>query len=767
MGPRFVKYNPAFLTDEELIQNFVVRHKDLEMILGIIKENTTSANQHMLAIGPRGSGKTTLVLRAAAEINRSPELRKGWYPLIFSEESYLVTTATDFWLEALFHLARQTGEEKWQRAYDEMRSETDNQKIGDRPLYQLLDFADSRNKRILLIVENLNMLFADLSGRDEAWKMRHTLSNEPRIALLATATSHMEELENPSFAMFEGFKMHDLRSLDDDECNTLWASVAGKPLPGQQIRPIRILTGGNSRLLVIIARFGAHRSFRQLLDDLVDLIDDHTDYFKGRIDHIPATERKVYLTLAELWEPSTARQVAKAARLDVNKTSSLLGRLVGKGDVVVSHQSKKTKWYRLSEGIYNIYYFMRRRGNSADRVKAVVRFMVAMYGPESASTLLTQEACRLGPDSCRDHYMAYGEIIRSIKDRQVVNKIINATPQSFLEVPYIRETLQQYIASPNLTDANENNANQINEKLNLISDMFRKGNQFQERREYADAISIYDEIVDRYLEQPEKEIAELVAMAFVVKGATLEILKRLEDAISVYDVMIARFEKRPEEKIAVLVAMALFLKGVTLKTLSKPKEAELALLKAIEIDPESLISHMELTRLLLQDEKRREEASTRARETIRRQPDDHGLLNAFAWDFYKQHDTTLLGFAEHWAQQAVTFVPENSYYARTSACILCGLGKGAEALAAAKKYVQDADAVENTIEDAIELFVGLAAAGLAKEAIALIENTPSAKHLEPLIVGLKLHIGEDVNTAVEILEVARDVAARITERVKA
>ena len=179
-------------------------------IVGTITENTTNANQHILVIGPRGSGKTTLVLRAAAEIRRDKALNDYWYPLIFSEESYEVVSAGEFWLEALFHLAEQTGDQGWKRTYSELKGETDNDRLSTRALGQLLDFADSQGKRILLIVENLNMLFSDLISPDEAWKIRHTLVNEPRLMLLASATSRFENFENSSQAMFEMFKMHEL-----------------------------------------------------------------------------------------------------------------------------------------------------------------------------------------------------------------------------------------------------------------------------------------------------------------------------------------------------------------------------------------------------------------------------------------------------------------------------------------------------------------------------------------------------------------------------
>ena len=107
MSDRIVKYNPAFLSDTELMNSFVVRLADLQLIVRIISDNMTGSNQHVLVIGPRGSGKTTLVRRVAIEIESKEELSNRWYPLIFSEESYEVVTVGEFWLEALFHLAEQ------------------------------------------------------------------------------------------------------------------------------------------------------------------------------------------------------------------------------------------------------------------------------------------------------------------------------------------------------------------------------------------------------------------------------------------------------------------------------------------------------------------------------------------------------------------------------------------------------------------------------------------------------------------------------------
>jgi tetratricopeptide (TPR) repeat protein len=448
MTPASMKYNPAFLGDDALIDSFVARKSEFERILEVIRENAAESNQHLLIIGARGLGKTTLVLRSAAEIRTEPGLAAKWHPIVFGEETYQANSPGEFWLEALFHLGEQTGDDRWKTAYEELRRETDEDRLRGRVLAQLLDFADEHGKRLVLVVENLNMLVGDQLSGDDAWVLRHTLMNEPRIMLLGTATSRFREVEEYNQALYELFRIIDLEPLEEEEAQALWMATTGQRTTPGQIRPLQILTGGNPRLIRILSEFAAKTSFRSLMDDLTRLVDEHTEYFKHHLDNLPAQERKVFVALADLWDPSTARGVAEAARLDVNTTSALLKRLVDRGAVTVAYKRGRAQYYQVAERMYNIYHLMRRRGPAASRVHAVVRFMVSLYRDEElvrTTQSLVEEARQLTQEERREHFLAYEAILHHARQSRLAKRLVEATRYAFDAMPDVPDSLKLLI----------------------------------------------------------------------------------------------------------------------------------------------------------------------------------------------------------------------------------------------------------------------------------------------------------------------------------
>ena len=785
MSQRPMKYNPAFLTEQELVDSFVVRQADLSLIVDAVRENDGESNQHVLVIGPRGMGKTMLVLRAVAEMRRDEVLRSSWYPLVFAEESYEVTTPGEFWLEALFHLWHQTKDDSWGRTYEDLRRESDETRLRERALAQLMDFADSQKKRILLVVENLNMMLGDQITDDDAWVLRHTLQHEPRVMMLASATARFDEIENAGKAMFEMFRPLRLEPLNEDECRRVWVSFSGQKPAQNQIRAVQILTGGSPRLLAIISTFATERSFENLMEDLTQLVDDHTEYFKTHLDNLPATERKVYLALAEIWDPATARTIAEAARLTVNGTSALLKRLIGRGAVVEIDSQQRTKWYQVAERLYNIYYLMRRRGSTSSRVRAVVKFMVSFYGEEDLVRItrsIAEDA--LDPKTLphEKYYVALEHILRS-SSPSLRAKILREVPRSVLEDPDVpaslldlAKQLSRYQDVPQRTDTTfEEKANAIkavfdfmavassqNENVAGAERTLRKLLELQPSAwGWVLLAQILEENLKRYADAEEayRKALELdpgIVPAWLLLGQLLQRdLRRYTEAEAAYEKVL---ELEPEN------TLGWSWLGLLKEDTNDHSKAEEAYRNAIQIDSRSTFACENLAKLLIKQRERLEEGVQLAEQCVKTDPKDARLLNSLAWAFYCAGSSVDLARAETWARNAVSLSPQNANYHHTHACLLCALNKGSDALFVASNYFSDAGAVTKKIEDAIELGVQLGLAGFAREAVAMIEESASAKCLEPLIVGLRLYLGEDVRAAAEITEVGKDVAKRIMER---
>jgi DNA-binding transcriptional ArsR family regulator len=454
-----LKYNPSHMSEDELINSFVVRQRDLAAILETVRENNGVSNQHLLILGPRGMGKTTLVNRAVAEIRREPELNRLWYPILFDEESYTVTSPGELWFQALSHLADQTKDPELEKARRELQTVSDRTRLRDASLARILEFSDAQHKRLLLAFENVDMIFDDQMAVDDGWDVRHTLQNEPRIMVLATSTTRLDSFHDSTKPLYELFREHTLDRLDLEECRTVWHLVTGAELPPNQARPIQIFTGGNTRLLTILATFAKDRSFRELMDDLVGLIDENTSYFKHNIEALPKESRKIFVTLADLWSPATSRQVAEQTRGEIRAVSAQLGRLAEQGIIEVVRRVDKTQMFQVAERMYNLYYLLRRRGSG--RVRAVVEFIIRYYDHDGMQRLLAtmaDEACGLAIDSRDDHVRAYCELMRRIPDREQRHQALRRAPAQFLEIPDIASLLQSMNPAPSQNqDVDERN----------------------------------------------------------------------------------------------------------------------------------------------------------------------------------------------------------------------------------------------------------------------------------------------------------------------
>ena len=391
-------FNPGtFQADAEVIEQFVVRKPDLDVVLEVLHGNIDSAScQHVLVVAPRGRGKTMLLARVAAELRTNNAFAEYLLPVRFMEESHEVFNMADFWLDSLFYLAGASTSRdpelarELQETHAALTARWREQALEEHARAAVLGAADRLGRKLVLMVENLQAL-CENAGDAFGWKLRSALQSEPQIMLLATATSHFEALSDVEQPFFELFRTVILRPLDTSACRRLWQTISGDEVSEREIRPLEILTGGSPRLLVVLAGFARHRSLRQLMEDLVTLIDNHTEYFRGHLEILGKTERRVYLAVIDLWQPSNTSEIAARARMDVRPVSALLGRLVNRGAVIVEGKGRKLR-YAAAERLYSIYYKLRRERDEAAVVQNLIRFMAAFYSPPELAEM-SQNLC--------------------------------------------------------------------------------------------------------------------------------------------------------------------------------------------------------------------------------------------------------------------------------------------------------------------------------------------------------------------------------------
>ena len=393
-------YNPAQLTPDELKASFVARGETLAEMLRLLREQTPSRPcQHMMLIGPRGMGKTTLGLRFLHTVEETPELAAIWQPVPFYEESYEIGDLADFWLAALRHLSRATDNPEWADKADALaRDERDQERLAAYALAALVDHCQASGRRLILFVENLDGILNQLRNEREAHALRASLIERPEILLLGSANAVFDAIRSHAQPFYEFFRLVTLEGIGPEETARLLETLAGREgrpdvpqalnLERGRLETLRRLTGGNPRLLVLACRMLIESPLGSAFEDLEQLIDEQTPYFKARIEELPIQARKVFHCLADGWTPMLAKEVAGAAKLSSSHASAQLKQLVERGyaQEVRLPGAKRTR-YEVGDRFYNIYYLLRFSRTNRRRLERLVAFLHDLFGASGMRTM--------------------------------------------------------------------------------------------------------------------------------------------------------------------------------------------------------------------------------------------------------------------------------------------------------------------------------------------------------------------------------------------
>jgi DNA-binding MarR family transcriptional regulator len=412
--PPFALYNPAMLPPEVLLAEFTARRPLLAILLDIIRANDPGEPpQHVLIVGARGMGKTTLLCAVAGSIAlREPELKCHWQPVVFDEESRRIGDLADFWLECIrqWEGATEPNLTRSQRLGDLLTNPGPD--LEDQARGVFLSLVAASGKRALLLIDNLNDLFAAIHETEALRRLRSFLMIDSRVMIIGTATrwfSDVTGLDKPFFEFFRPFELHALDLHEMRECLAGVAEARGdqrvldtlKNRPGS-IEVLHILTGGNPRLIRTFYRLLNEGMNGELRHQLERLIDDYTPYHKAIIDALPGQQQRVLDAIALHWNPCEVAHVARNTRLPSNQVSAQIKALVKAGIVseVAAIGTEKKKAYMLTDRFSNIHYLMRHGRTGRLKLHWFVMTLRALFDDKSFAEAGAQAVRRSATDEC-------------------------------------------------------------------------------------------------------------------------------------------------------------------------------------------------------------------------------------------------------------------------------------------------------------------------------------------------------------------------------
>jgi hypothetical protein len=391
---RLSAYNPGALSRDDVVEGFVAREKLLAHIAADLRKEQP---QQWLLIGPRGMGKTTLLRRLHHAIDEESALASRWVPLSFREEQYNVASLADFWLnclEALIDWLEARG-----KASDVAKLEAELERLRELPaerlereaLKSLESQAQTRRRKLCLLVDNADMVFERLSG-DELWRLRELLSGR-RMLLIGSSLAAPPTSYEYNAPFYDFFRLETLHGLDDAEAHRALVTLAKRRRTPEvarivreepaRVQVLRLLSGGNPRALVMVHHILADGQ-GDAVADVLSLLDMCTPLYKARFEALSPQAQVVVDALALAWDPVTAARLAKLTRLDVNIVSSQLSRLSSEGTIEKVKYPGARAGFQLAERLFQVWYLMRAGRRSRQRLLWLVEFLAAYFADPGA-----------------------------------------------------------------------------------------------------------------------------------------------------------------------------------------------------------------------------------------------------------------------------------------------------------------------------------------------------------------------------------------------
>ena len=504
------RFSPNQTAPELLEAIFVGREPLLQNVLGKIEDSANSgATHHVLIYGPRGIGKSHFTSLLHHRLVTNENLNKAVH-IAWLNEDETTTSMVQLLVRIYRSLCKWYPEEYSAQWLDELLDQSTDEIAS---ILTRRFIARFENRKLVILVENLNLLFGNL-GKDGQHELRTLLQENPFANLVATSQQLFKAVTDRSEPFFGFFQQIPLKPLSLPDAQQLLVKIASAKGQGDlvdflntpdgrgRVRAVHDLAGGNHRVYIVLSGFVTRESLDQLVAPFQKMADDLTPYYQERLRGISPLQRQIVELLCREHGTVNPKEIARRLLLDQRSIGKQVRILEEIGYLTSTKRGRET-FYELSEPLMRLAYEVKEQS----LLEMLIEFLRIWYRPDEIQKLRIAGLCQ----STHAYVEAAWERSQTHPDPRL--KILN-------------EELEKADA-----EGRSNELAALWEEKSAASnssfDWFQAGYYFSEiNKEYAKAINCYDQAL---------KVHPGFADAWNNKGTSLSRLGRYEEALTCYD----------------------------------------------------------------------------------------------------------------------------------------------------------------------------------------------------------------------------------------